>query len=701
MPENNLDLGIQAALRGDNEKATIYLSKVVSEDPASEEGWLWLGHVLSETDKRKYCYERVLKVNPANKDARQKLIELDEQTNRDALKKVPLQNDNAGESKGKLEGEESTKTGKFNPVLLSVLGVIAGLLLCGLPLFWLYSSGFLFPASIENSPSLVTPSTTTPVSSPTQTATATQLPSATTTRSPFPTATQDVSATEKAGVSLVSSLISQAEVMILGGQYAEAIPLLDRAIALAPDLDEPYYLRAKCYFHLLENSNIFSEFQDYISLGMKDIDQAIALRSEDGNYYALRQSILNEFAGNLDYQVDRSAVNKLVLENARMALDLGTTEDFPDRIYANALINNDRCEEAKKMLQDMIDRTDSKDNSIGGLYHIQSRAYACLGDLNKAIAMVDKSMFNNMDMEYKKGLKARYLYQAGRGNEALQILDELIEKNPNYGGIRYYLRAAIYIDRGERKKAEEDLSTGAGNTWFHAGLYSYVLGQMALADGNTEEAISQFQKAEGTLSIVEYALKQRIVNKLKQLGALPLANTPSIMLDATSIPTVQPRPTARPLEPTPTLRAGNSNATPLPGINYPEGAGSAFVVDYEQGLTEKVLQSNDFPIFHFQTGESFKVKSVKNMVIKLASFTQITKPTLQINLFNSTEGGWGMVEPAWGDIPVVFPERYVYPGGDIFIAIRNWGTQPVTIDFLNITLIVETEDGRILVLGPR
>jgi hypothetical protein len=125
------------------------------------------------------------------------------------------------------------------------------------------------------------------------------------------------------------------------------------------------------------------------------------------------------------------------------------------------------------------------------------------------------------------------------------------------------------------------------------------------------------------------------------------------------------------------------------------------VVDYEQGLTEKVLQSNDFPIFHFQTGESFKVKSVKNMVIKLASFTQITKPTLQINLFNSTEGGWGMVEPAWGDIPVVFPERYVYPGGDIFIAIRNWGTQPVTIDFLNITLIVETEDGRILVLGPR
>jgi tetratricopeptide (TPR) repeat protein len=701
MPENTLELGIQAALRGEKDEAAIYLSKVVSEDPSSEEGWLWLGHVLSETDKRKYCYERVLKLNPANKEARQKLIELNEQTVQEAIKKIPLQNDNAGETKGKLEGEELTKTGKFNPILLSVLGVIAGLLLCGLPLFWLNSSGLLTSSSIESSPSLVMPSATVPISSPTQTATATQLSTATVTRSPIPTSTQDVSATKKAGVSLASPLISQAEVMILNSQYAQAIPLLDRAIAYAPDLDEPYYLRAKCYFHLLENSSIFSEFQDYISLGLKDIDQAIALRSDDGNYYALRQSILNELAGNLDYQVDRIAINKLALENARMALDLGTTEDFPDRIYANGLINNDRCEEAKKMLQDMIDRTDPKDTSIGGLYHIQSRAYACLGDLNRAIAMVDKSMLNNMDMEYKKGLKAGYLYQAGRGNEALPILNELIEKNPNYGGIRYYLRAAIYIDRGDRKKAEEDLSTGEGKTWFHGGLYSYVLGQMALADGNTEEAISQFQNAESTLFITDYALRQRIIKKLKQLGALPLEITPSVMLDATPIPTIQPRPTARPLEPTPTLRAGGSNATPIPGFNYPEGAGSAIVVDYEQGLAQKVLQANDFPIFHFQTGETFKVKAVKNIVIKLASFTQTTKPTLQINLYNSTDGGWGMVEPSWGDNPVEFPERYVYPGGDIFIAIRNWGTQPVTIDYLNITLIVETEDGRILILGPR
>ena len=76
MLENNLELGLQAGKRGDKQKAVAYLSKYVIENPTSEEGWLWLGEYLPDAEKRKYCFERVLKINPENRQARQRLHEM-------------------------------------------------------------------------------------------------------------------------------------------------------------------------------------------------------------------------------------------------------------------------------------------------------------------------------------------------------------------------------------------------------------------------------------------------------------------------------------------------------------------------------------------------------------------------------------------------------------------------------------------------
>ena len=389
-------------------------------------------------------------------------------------------------------GEPAAKD-KFSSILLGSLGVVMGLLLCGLPLFLLYSSGFLIPSANASRPTLALPTATAPFFSPTPSATNTQIPTAT-----LITVTPDVAATNQADESKASSFITQARMKIANNQYSEAIPILDEAISIAPNLDEPYFLRAMSYFHLLENQRNYSEYEDYVSLGLKDIDQAITLRSDDGNYYFLRHSFFDELAGITDYRVDRIEISSLALENAKMALDLGTTEEFPERYYVVELINSDRCGEAKESIQELIIRTHTKDTSIEGLYMLQSRAYACLGDLNNAISMIDKSI-SYSNSAFNSELKAGYLYQAGRNNEALKILNDLIEKHPSYGGNRYYQRAVIYLDKGDRKKAEEDLVMGAGNTWFHAGLYSYVLGEMALADGKTEEAISQFQNAEATL----------------------------------------------------------------------------------------------------------------------------------------------------------------------------------------------------------
>jgi tetratricopeptide (TPR) repeat protein len=206
------------------------------------------------------------------------------------------------------------------------------------------------------------------------------------------------------------------------------------------------------------------EFEEYLRQALADIDQAIALRADSGDYYVLRRELLGHLALQQYYDVDVQHIMKYVLENTSAALNLGANlGEYPDRVYIMDLIGVGRCEEAAQRLEEMIDQTDPKDPSIGGLYHMQAAVYSCLGDAKRALQMIDKSMFNNMNMDLKNELRVTYLYLAGRRDESLQILNTMIEQKPSYDGERYYLRALIYLDMGEREKAEEDLMVGNGS----------------------------------------------------------------------------------------------------------------------------------------------------------------------------------------------------------------------------------------------
>ena len=83
----------------------------------------------------------------------------------------------------------------------------------------------------------------------------------------------------------------------------------------------------------------------------------------------------------------------------------------------------------------------------------------------------------------------------------MQILDTLIEQKPGYSGWRYYLRALIDYEIGDIDKTEQDLATGAGNTWGHLGLYAYVQGKLALDRGDNKEGILLLQEAEASLDV--------------------------------------------------------------------------------------------------------------------------------------------------------------------------------------------------------
>jgi hypothetical protein len=73
-----LDAGQRAARAGDRERAYQAFSRLVEEDPANEEAWLWLAATASSPDYARVCLLRVLALNPSHPRALDGLDELEQ-----------------------------------------------------------------------------------------------------------------------------------------------------------------------------------------------------------------------------------------------------------------------------------------------------------------------------------------------------------------------------------------------------------------------------------------------------------------------------------------------------------------------------------------------------------------------------------------------------------------------------------------------
>lgn len=74
--DDQLQQGIAAAKQGQNARARELLQAFLSQNPASEPGWLWLSGLLDEPAARRDCLQRVLAINPSNELARGGLAQL-------------------------------------------------------------------------------------------------------------------------------------------------------------------------------------------------------------------------------------------------------------------------------------------------------------------------------------------------------------------------------------------------------------------------------------------------------------------------------------------------------------------------------------------------------------------------------------------------------------------------------------------------
>jgi Tfp pilus assembly protein PilF len=61
---------------GEIEKARPLLIEVLKQNPSNENAWLWMTKCVTETEQKRYCFEKVLKLNPQNQYAIRSLSNL-------------------------------------------------------------------------------------------------------------------------------------------------------------------------------------------------------------------------------------------------------------------------------------------------------------------------------------------------------------------------------------------------------------------------------------------------------------------------------------------------------------------------------------------------------------------------------------------------------------------------------------------------
>lgn len=542
MKQDFFKLGVQAARSGDYQKAQGYFAQAVRVNPNSEKGWLYLGHCLSETEKRVQCYQRVLKLNPSNQEAHKALLSLNrsnqpqEESDRGSIQRQPASASlpSASRAGQPHPARESTSKERSRKATLTFIGVGGSLVLClvviGAIFIGMGGAGgwglFQVPADLPPLASAV------PTASPALTI----LPIPTITQTAAPTQTPRPSMTPLAtALPSATYMFDDPSLLEVVNTPEDGIPT-QAASSAEPKTANDYYARA-----LVTSSTraVGSQdvYQQKMMEALNDINTAIALRSDSGNYYALRQRIYYTLGGLETYTVDSEAFYRLALADAYQANALGTAiEQYPDRIIIVDLIMSNQCDLALVETQKLMDATPKDSVHYGGFLSLQSRAYSCLGRLDDAIQAIRASMFNNQSIEYKEELESIYLMQAGRNDEALDAINKSLACCAFYGGYRYLWRASIYYSKGQKELARQDMLTGMTNTWMRGNFLAYMQAQFALDDGKKQEAIELLQLAEASFDAIFNPFRWKIQKQLASLGAKPISPTPSVSLGGTPSP---------------------------------------------------------------------------------------------------------------------------------------------------------------------
>jgi tetratricopeptide (TPR) repeat protein len=486
--------------------------------------------------------------------------------------------------------------------------------------------------------------------------------------------------------------VSQAESLMQEEKYAEAIAKLDEAITLDPGNGQAYFDRASSYFALTSHQRSFGEFLDYLQQARADIDRAIALGPAIGDYYIKRQYIYNTLAYSQVYRVDFIRLEEIALENSRIANQLGNTEQDSDRDPPAALFSLNRCEEGLAETRQLIAARGADTPPSEGLDTMLAKGYLCQGKLDQALEYIN-SAIELAPMWGRSWTKIIILYNMGRLDGALAMLNESITNDPYYVGDRYFLRAAIYADQGKLAEAEADIKFGSGQTWERNGIASYAEALAALGRGDHISALEKFQDAEATINYDYGPLLKRIQREIASLGGHLITVTPQPFL---STPIDTPQVTA-----TQHFTSTKKFSTPTSSTTTPVPPPEAATFPLELGTGPITLESGDNSVFHFKPLAPIKFTRIVSLTFRMIPINDNQNASiLQLMPWNLKDGGWGLVDNLkWSDNSIPNYRNYVSPEGDIYTSLRNWGAVGVNFQNMGFILLVELDDGSQVTYG--
>ena len=736
--DKTLQEGIQAVKGGNFERARRLFSLVVEEDPDSEHGWYWLGLIAPDQDQRVACFLRALEINPANREARDRLTRLgvaipaeydlddselnllpeeDEETGplptaksdndvgayslptqapevfRPLDDEIKPENAPAGQLKTSSPGSANpkapgarTQDGEYlddsygdpdselesvpnrqSPLVRTLLPILLILLVmvCAGILYFSAQAGSL-PVWLALGQPSATPSPTATLPSPTPTVTLTPQPTFTPTATavpPTPTPTPTLSALDN-----LTSLNSQfEEALRLGqiGQITDAILVWTRVIESAPTYAGAYYSRGRAYLALAtSNQQLPENAHEMLQRSLEDLNQAILMGPARGAYYQTRFEILDWLTQLESFRSKREPLLEQMLADIRIAAEYGLVTPFDSPNPGSVLLRMGRCAEALDYYGEQVAANPAA-APRANLYTDLARTYLCFGQLRGAGLYAN--MANSVEPSPERDwVRAIIVFNLGRYNETLVLLDELLAANPNSPGDRYFLRALVRIQRREFELAQADLDLGFQHSLDQAQLASYASGLLARQAGDQAGAEALFNLAQETISL-EYGL---VLDQVLQELRLPVPERGiPILPDAIGNYLDQPPETIQPAA----LLAELADIL-LP-VRYDSSGPFHLPTAERLGL-------------HLYPPVELEILFVDSLTMRLSASPETSFSGIGWSLWDFSQGVWVPTLLSGGDNLIAEPSRFVNPRGDIYLGIENNSGQTLAIENLNLTLVI-------------
>ena len=678
---------IQAIKDNDLDIARQLLAKVVKVDPQSEAGWVLLGHCLEDHQKKIYCFKQALSINPSSETAQRLLRSVEDIPDEfpsfqdpKSLQSIPI-------PQSESSPEKAPKKSKTGNILVFTICLLLGFFLIGLPLWINLNASIVPPDYIYRPAQILTAITSGDFSNislrPKYTGSV-PTPAKTLESDPLSLDLGEVPESRYERYVYTEPMKEEATVLFRAGKYAESALLWDEILAITPDYAIGYLARATCYYSLGRyDQRILQETREYYDRAYVDLDQAIKLGLEMGKVYDAQYDLFLS-RGNLEeYRINRELWYEMGLEANLVSIDKGIRPEWGNRMLGFQLYDLGRCEEALEYFEKLEGINDVES---AGIYTGMSYSYLCLKDYQQALDFVDRALEIVYSHE-REQRRAIIQLNDGQLEEALEYFDKDIAVSPNYGARRYWIRAAIYYEMGDIDQALKNITESYGKSWGNKGLQSYVLGRIAIDNGNIEEGLNHLLDAEATMNWIDMPrYYDWVVAEIDRLGSQPLYPTPTPNADPTPTP-IAPLPDHLYITPTPPFDFAH-----LSTVNY-------------SGTSIRLVEKSEAINYKFHPDTPIGVDRVTALYLYLDTDHEYDEINLQYECIPEN-GSWATVSNPInfidlypGENQIRYPDECVPENGIIYISVMNFGEIDALVNDFRIRLEFINLDGKEEIVG--